>query len=502
MLMELKRRNDARERAGSDKYAQFKSRYFDDPARFVLECIEWSEGQGPADYQLDILDCLPQFRRVTARGPHGLGKTTLESWAVLWFALTRDGRDWKVICTASAWRQLTHYLFPEVHKWSRRMRWDRIGRPPFSTAELQTLNLKLSTGAVTTVASNQHEKIEGAHGDQILYCYDESKIIPDETWDAAEGAFSTGECYALAVSTPGDVSGRFFDIHQRKPGFEDWKVRHVSLKEAIDAGRISEKWAEQRKAQWGEKSSVYQNRVEGNFAAQDEEGVIPLAWVEEANARWAEWVEQGQQGDLTAIGVDVGEFSDQTVIAPRRGNVIAPLQKRAKSDLMETAGLIKGMIQNEGIPAIIDGIGIGSGIVSRLKEQRLPVKAFIASARAEDWKGRPLTDESGEFTFTNCRSAAWWGLREMLDPAGGSELALPPDDQLTGELCAPRYKMMSNGKLQIESKADVKKRIGRSTDCADAVIQVMYAGDIAERGEFKSTSKRRYQRSKGFRRRK
>jgi hypothetical protein len=60
---------------------------------------------------------LVKHHRVAARGPHGLGKTTLASWVVIWFALTRDGDDWKVITTASAWRQLEKFLWPEIHKW-------------------------------------------------------------------------------------------------------------------------------------------------------------------------------------------------------------------------------------------------------------------------------------------------------------------------------------------------------------------------------------------------
>lgn len=210
--------------------------------------------------------------RTSVRGPHGLGKTALASWVLLWFALTRDGRDWKVITTASRWRQLTIYLWPEVHKWSRRLRWDLIGRPPFNErSELQTLSLKLMTGAASAVASDNPASIEGAHADYLLYIFDESKEIQAGTFDAAEGAFSNvgnvagNEALALAISTPGEPQGRFYEIQARKPGYEDWQVRRVSLEEVIQAGRVGPEWAEQRKQQWGEKSAVYQNKVLGEF---------------------------------------------------------------------------------------------------------------------------------------------------------------------------------------------------------------------------------------------
>jgi hypothetical protein len=183
------------------------------------------------------------------RGPHGLGKTTLSSWVIVHFALTRDGRDWKCVTTASAWRQLAKFTWPEVHKWARRLRWDRVGRAPFSANELLTLNLKLSTGEAFAVASDNPAYIEGAHADHLLYVFDESKAIPGGVFDAAEGAFSNAggdtaaEAYALAISTPGEPQGRFYEIHKRQPGLEDWWTRHVTLEETIAAGRVSREWA-------------------------------------------------------------------------------------------------------------------------------------------------------------------------------------------------------------------------------------------------------------------
>src|SRR6185436_2954082 len=104
--------------------------------------------------------------------------------AILWFCLTRDQEDWKVATTASAWRQLTKFLWPEVHKWARRIKWDAIGRAPFSeTTELFTQSIRLETGEAFAVASDDSSLIEGAHADHLLYIFDESKVIPDDTWD-------------------------------------------------------------------------------------------------------------------------------------------------------------------------------------------------------------------------------------------------------------------------------------------------------------------------------
>ncbi len=448
-------------------------RYKDQPALFVRECLRWGDGERPAAYQMEVLEELPQRRRVAVRSPHGAGKTALVAWIVHWFALTRDSRrvDWKIVTTASAWRQLTHYLWPEIHKWARRLRWDLLGREPFEVGgHLLQLNLRLRTGEAFAVASDTAELIEGAHADSLLYVFDEAKTIPAATWDAAEGALAGGDTYALAVSTPGEPQGRFYDIHARKPGLDDWWVKHVRLDECIAAGRVSAEWAEQRRAQWGEDSAVYQNRVIGEFASSEADGIIPLAHVEAANRRWLALQDAGEWGPFTRVGVDVARSgSDQTVLAMRHGNAIRELRRFSRQDTMATTGLVAGILQAQGGEAAVDVIGIGAGVVDRLREQGCQVLAFNAS------EGTKATDKGGELGFVNKRSAAWWNLRELLDPAGGHEVALPPDDLLIGDLTAPHWRVMSGGKIQVEAKDDIRKRIGRSTDDGDAVAMAFWA---------------------------
>jgi hypothetical protein len=250
--------------------SEFVLRYRDDPVAFVHDCFIWRDGEGPTFYQDAILADLPIYRRVCARGPHGLGKTALNAWAMLWFALTRDGSDWKVPATASAWRQLQKYLWPEVHKWTRKLNWSKIGRDPFEyRRELLDLSLKLPTGEAFALASDVPDLIEGAHADNLLYIFDESKLINPETWNSAEGAASNGNAFWLATSTPGEPNGTFYDIQSKKPGYEDWKTHKVTLEDCIEAGRISEEWAVARKRQWGENSAAFINRVLGDFATSE-----------------------------------------------------------------------------------------------------------------------------------------------------------------------------------------------------------------------------------------
>ena len=101
-------------------------------------------------------------------------------------------------------------------------------------------------------------------------------------------------------------------------------------------------------------------------------------------------------------------------------------------------------------------------------EQGFNARGFVAS------HGTGYTDQSGELGFANWRSAAWWMTREMLDPDSGISVMLPDDDELIGDLTAPKVKRItSTSCILVEAKEEIRKRIGRSTDCGDAVIQIL-----------------------------
>lgn len=454
--------------------------YLYNPTGFMDECINWPAGHdgepgGLTAYQREVINDLVIERRVAVRGPHGLGKTTTNALVVHWFALTRDAArvDWKIVTTAGAWRQLTKYLWPEIHKWARYINWDAVGRRPYTMHELLDLNLKLTYGQGSAVAASDKELIEGAHADSLLYIYDEGKAIKADIFDASEGAFSGArmqglpEAFGLAQSTPGEMQGRFYDIHARKPGLADWKVRHVTKLEVIDAGRMSPDWARNRALQWGEDSAIYANRVLGEFHSSDEDSVVPLSWVEAANERWLAWQDQGSpvQFGRRIKGVDVARGgADLTVVANRIGPIVYPLETYALKDTTKIADKVKaGMHQTD--LSVVDVIGVGAGVVDLLRRWQVPTFAFNASRKSG------MRDRSGEFGFVNQRAAMWWTLREMLDPAFEPTLAIPPNDLLLGELTAPKWWVTPSSKIQVESKDEVRKRLGRSTDHADAVGQ-------------------------------
>lgn len=413
-----------------------------DPVAFVRDVLH----AHPTDYQAEILNNLVTYKREAVRGPHGLGKTTVAAWAVLWFISTFD--DAKVPTTASAWRQLTKFLWPEIHKWAGKahLPWD-------------VLSLSIKRGPsceAFAVASDNPDLIEGAHADHLLYVFDESKAIPDETWDAAEGAFASGDCYALAISTPGDRAGRFYDIHRHAPGYENWHTRHVTLEEAIAAGRVSKAWADDAEKQWGKDSPVYQARVLGEFPIQVSDALISLAWIEAARER-----ELKPEGEAKC-GVDIARFGDDnSVMTDVQGPCVMACQRWQGNDTMESAGRIK----SHELYANIDVIGVGAGVFDRLNEQGFGCNGVNVGEAASDPEH-----------FKNLRSELAWALRERFQEGriDLSRMDRESYDRLTGELTALKFKYTSSGQLQLEAKEDMKKRLGHSPDYADSLM-IAYA---------------------------
>ena len=435
-------------------------------------------GWDPAWYQTMILKKLADVKKVSVIGPHGLGKTALDAVAVFWFALTREaaGVDWKVVTTAGVWRQLQRYLWPEIHKWGKRLR-SALWRNALLTTEM-----KLRYGQAFAVASDDPANIEGAHADEILYLIDEAKTVPPATWDAIEGAMSAGNAYCLANSTPGKAEGRLYDIHAKRPGYEDWFTYHVTLEDAIGAGRVSQSWADARARQWGINSPVYINRVLGEFSTTDSDGVIPLEWLEAAQDRWEELSDSHKlEADyLKAVSADVAteDGVDKTIIATLHGHTLSRLLTYPNVDTMETTGHVKSLIDMARIGrvkplAVIDAIGVGTGVVDRLREQGIKVDAFMGSSKAK------YHDKTGELTFLNRRAESWWNLRDLLNPAfDGPSIAIPTAEfspTLTGDLIAPMWDQTSTGAIKIEDKDDIRKRLGRSPDEGDAVTMAYNA---------------------------
>jgi len=209
--------------------------------------------------------------------------------------------------------------------------------------------------------------------------------------------------------------------------------------------------------------------LHGDFTAGTEDNVwqvVPSAWVDEAMARWTP---DGQKGEMSSVGVDVARGGrDSTIIATRYGQWYSTLKAYPGQDT-PNGPIVAGLAiseQRDSAPIHVDVIGVGGSVVDHLACNDIQAVPINGAAREGIENAR---DISGRLKFRNWRAFLYWKFREALDPKNGKNIALPLDTALKTDLCTPMWKLSLKG-IQIESKEEIVKRLGRSPDRADAVI--------------------------------
>jgi hypothetical protein len=223
-------------------------------------------------------------------------------------------------------------------------------------------------------------------------------------------------------------------------------------------------------------SPLFAAKVRGIFPDSRSTGVLPLGWVQQAVNRWHDWDDAGQPtpDGRRVVGVDpayLGSEGDETAIAVRQGNVVQKIIRYRDADTIETADNAALYLDSPRALAVVDVIGVGAGVVDTLRKYRRDGKITAEIIQFVAGASSTRTDKIGALRFRNDRAAAWWNMRELLDPSRGSRIALPDDERLIEELVAVKVVNQEGGILKVELKDEIRKRLGRSTDAADAVIQ-------------------------------
>src|SRR5205823_12687154 len=215
---------------------------------------------------------------------------------------------------------------------------------------------------------------------------------------------------------------------------------------------VSRTWVEERRARWGEGSALWTAKVLGEFPDHSDDSLIPLSWVERARERTLP-----VEGEAE-LGVDVARRgSSETVIVLRRGGVARCVHARVGDDTMRTTGeVIRVLRAHLAVMAKVDDVGVGGGVVDRLREQKQPAVGLNGGRRPRDPQ-----------RFVNARAEWYWELRGRFEHG---EVDIDPDDEVLAEqLCSIRYDVDSRGKIQIESKDEMRARGMASPDRADAL---------------------------------
>jgi hypothetical protein len=446
--------------ASNDLVAVFRqalNKYRKNAPLFVREVL----GVDPDAWQDEFLAAVSNGeRKISIRSGHGVGKSTAASWAMLHFVLTRYPS--KVVVTAPTSSQLYDALFAELKRWHKELpdAWRELLDPKTDRIELKASPTEAFISARTSRAE-QPEALQGVHADYVMLVADEASGIPESVFEAAAGSMSGHNAVTILLGNPTKSSGFFFDTHHRLK--DEWWTRRVSCH---DSKRVSKEYIADMAARYGEDSNAFRVRVLGEFPRSDDDTLIGVELVDSAFHR-----DVSPTSEAAIVwGLDVARFgTDATALCKRQGNTVSEIRKWRNLDLMQTTGAVVAeyeamRLEDRPIEILVDSIGLGAGVVDRLRELNLPARGINVSE----------SPAMGTI-YTNLRAELWGKMKAWLEKR---DCKLPKDESLLAELVAPRYAFNSNGKMKLESKDEMRKRGLGSPDMADA-LALTFASDAA-----------------------
>lgn len=422
--------------------------YLDDPVGFVTDVLGMKSETRRSDgtpYQFEVLEAVNDHPRVAIQSGHGVGKTASLAMLSLWWLLSRPMS--RVCLVAPQYdRQIRGVLFAELRKVVRR---SKVPLPvEVMTGRANVHDHKAEWGVIG-IPATEPDRIEGQHADGgLLLLMDETKGVSQEVFDALMGALTGGEDSRLVVaSTPGGGTGPFYRACTDSRGL--WKVVQLS---AEDSSRVSPKWCEDRALEWGADSALYRTRVQGLFADASDRQLFGLSLLESAvNCPVL-------PSDDLIFGVDVARSvaGDMNCICVLRGRRVEKFILWRSPDLMATTQrVVHEAMALKPKRIRVDAGGVGAGVVDRLRQLKFKVEAVSFGGSARDTS-----------RFRNCRAEMYWSLREVMER---KDISIPDDDELVADLSAIQYDFDQQGRILLDPKDDLRRRLGRSPDRADAL---------------------------------
>lgn len=440
--------------------------YADHPTAFVKDIIQAT----PDKEQAKILESVAKNQLTTVRSGHGVGKSTVEAWVVIWFLLTRPFP--KIPCTAPTQHQLFDILWAEISKWIRNnpiLQKDLI----WTKEKVYIKGYPEEWFAVARTASKP-DALQGFHAEEVLYIIDEASGVDDKIFEPVLGALSTSGARLLMCGNPTQLSGFFYDSHHKNRA--SYATFHI---DGRNSSRVSQDFVQTIIRMYGEDSDVFRVRVAGEFPLQEEDIFIPLSLVE--HSIMTEY-SIPQKPTLLHIGADIARFGDdKTVIGYKANEKVTFYKKRRGQDTMKTADdivllgeqLVQKYQPTEPIPIKIDDGGVGGGVVDRLRQIKRNQPERFWWMEIYPVKFGQRIQHKHYYDSTTYMMAVVKKLLQPYDEQGNPkpiELILPDDDDMAAQLSGRKYFLTENSKIKIESKKEMKKRGRPSPDEADCIL--------------------------------
>ena len=464
--------------------AEWMAKFYADPLGFVMFAYPWdadpalqivplaapyrqrfNADYGPDLWACQLLDSIGQqvrqrnfdgvtpvaaLRMAIASG-HGIGKSAITAWLVNWIMSTRPYA--KGIVTANTADQLAGKTWAEISKWTKKSvtaSWWKItsGKGAMTMRHIDHPESWLVSAQ--TCREENAEAFAGLHAadSTAFYIFDEASAIPDAIAEVAEGGLTDGEPMFFKFGNPTRNSG---DFHRCFHGMKHrWQTRQIDSRDvAITNKALLQEWIED----YGIDSDFVKIRVRGLFPSLSAKQFIAGADVDAAYGRELR-LEQFNFAPKILTCDPAWEGDDLLVIGLRQGLLFKILRAIPKNDNdIHIANLLARDEDEHQADAVFIDAGYGTGIVS------------AGQTMGRDWTLVWFAAAAADPGCLNKRAEIWKQMRDWLKQGG----CLPKDPELYADLTAPETVPRLDGKIQLESKADMKKRKLASPNKADAL---------------------------------
>lgn len=455
--------------------------YVGDPAGWVAA----KTGEFLWSKQVEIAEAIVAHRKVAVKAGHGVGKSFFAGRAVAWWIDVHPPGEAFAVTTAPTDPQVKAILWQEIRRTHRKAK--LAGRVSEQAEWKDDLGDLIGIGRKPS-DHNEHA-FQGLHRRYLLAVLDEACGIPKQLWDAASSLTTNATSRILAIGNPTDPMSHFAAVCDGAPedgssglSKQGWWVITISafdspnltgepVPESVAVNVTDQSYIDESRLNWGEGSPLWVSKVEGRFPKDASDGTIPWSWIQACRGDEAT-VALGEAGGPVELGVDVGgsDNGDESVILGRRGAVAMAEQWTVRSGDSEVVvdRIIEAVTATGATSVKVDSIGVGHGVVGSLRR-----RVVAEVAHPVEVHGVGVGDAAPDpKKYSNLKAWIWWEVGRVFSQQRAWDLSAV-DDQTQRDLAEPRYREV-NGRIQIESKDDVRKRLGRSTDRGDALLLAFY----------------------------
>lgn len=448
-----------------EQFAQLLGIWQKDIAKFAIDVF----GSELRAKQIEFCEAYQTSKRVTFKGGVGFGKTHVLAIITWWSLVCFD--KVKVTIFGPNEAQLKSGVWNEILSLYGRIDETRL-KPIKELYDVTATRVSRKTRSADCYAEFRlasKDNIAGArgiHADNNFILVDEATGVPDEVFEGALQNHLTTDLNPklVLISNPKATSGYFWNTWNDPDLSEMWTKVHGRM---ADNPRVTEEDLRIAAKQYGGKgSNDYIIHVEGDFPTDSDDGLISSELVNQAIDN-----EDAIPSDSRPIiwGVDpAGPGKDRTVILKRHDNRVLPdiIEQRGMT-ITQLTYLVRDMYQR--LPAserartiiAVDANGLGRGLADNLADFGLPVRAI--TTQSSPTKG---IDANGNSKFAKLRDQLWWSVKEWFETEA---VSIPNNYGLIKEVKAPSYGYDASGKVKIEGKIELRKRLKASTDYADAL---------------------------------